>query len=158
MKNPVSRFVSFIRYLCAAKETYTDTPGSHILLYIFSLIQTVATILTVWIGHTGTFAMHFSCVSVIFTLLGGEFVLTPIQMTVLPLWTVLRLTLLILGVIGIWERIPRKAALIILTIATVWEIPFSLLGAVFSIGPLLVTSIMMSLCIKGFSDLKELGE
>ncbi len=158
MKKFFSGLISSIRYLRAAKETYTDTPGSHIMLYILALIQTVATIVTVAVGHTGCFALHFSGPSVIFTLLGGEFILTPIQMTVLPIWGVLRITLLILAVIGFWQSIPRKGALIILTVTTVWEIPFSLLCAVFSFGPLFLTAIMMSLCIKGFSDLKELGE
>ena len=80
-----------------------------------------------------------------------------LQWILLVLWILLRVSPLVLGVVGFWHRAPRKLALILATVSTGWELICSLLIAlIMNLAiPLLLTAVMMALCIKGFIDLKN---
>ena len=79
-----------------------------------------------------------------------------LQWILLVLWFLLRVSPIVLGVVGFWHRTPRKLALILATVSTGLELICSLLLALFITAiPLLLTAVMTALCIKGFIDLKN---
>ena len=128
---------------------------SHVTLYVLYLLQTVATFLTFLIWPGSDIAMNFFCPSSLLVMLTDTGV-SLLQWILLVLWILLRLSLLVLGVVGFWHRAPRKLALILATVSTGWELICSLLIALIMTAiPLLLTAVMTALCIKGFIDLKN---
>ena len=128
---------------------------SHVSLYVLYLLQTVATFLTFLIWQGSDIAMNFFCPSSLLVMLADTGV-SLLQWILLVLWFLLRLSPLVLGVVGFWHRAPRKLALILATVSTGGELICSLLLALFITAiPLLLTAVMMALCVKGFADLKN---
>ena len=128
---------------------------SHVSLYVLYLLQTVATFLTFLIWPGSDIAMNFFCPSSLLVMLADTGV-SLLQWILLVLWILLRLSPLVLGVIGFWHRAPRKLALILATVSTGLELICSLLIALIMTAiPLLLTAVMTALCIKGFIDLKN---
>lgn len=128
---------------------------SHVTLYVLYLLQTVATFLTYLIWPGSDNAMNFFCPSSLLVMLADTGV-SLLQWILLVLWFLLRLSPLVLGVVGFWHRAPRKLALILATVSTGVELICSLLIAlIMTVIPLLLTAVMTALCIKGFIDLKN---
>ena len=128
---------------------------SHVTLYVLYLLQTVASFLTFLIWPGSDIAMNFFCPSSLLVMLADTGV-SLLQWILLVLWFLLRLSPLVLGVVGFWQRAPRKLALILATVSTGVELICSLLIALIMTAiPLLLTAIMTALCIKGFIDLKN---
>ena len=129
---------------------------SHVSLYVLYLLQTVATFMAYLIWPGSDIAMKFFCPSSLLVMLADTGV-SLLQWILLALWILLRLSPLVLGVIGFWHRAPRKLALILATVSTGWELICSLLIALImnQAIPLLLTAVMTALCIKGFIDLKN---
>jgi hypothetical protein len=128
---------------------------SHVTLYVLYLLQTVATFLAFLIWQGSDIAMNFFCPSSLLVMLADTGV-SLLQWILLVLWFLLRLSPLVLGVVGFWHRVPRKLALILATVSTGLELICSLLIALIMTAiPLLLTAIMTALCIKGFIDLKN---
>ena len=128
---------------------------SHVTLYVLYLLQTVATFLAFLIWQGSDIAMNFFCPSSLLVMLADTGV-SLLQWILLALWILLRVSPLVLGVVGFWHRAPRKLALILATVSTGWELICSLLIALFmNLIPLLLTAVMAALCIKGFIDLKN---
>ena len=128
---------------------------SHVSLYVLYLLQTVASFLTFLIWPGSDIAMNFFCPSSLLVMLADTGV-SLLQWILLVLWFLLRLSPLVLGVVGFWHRAPRKLALILATVSTGVELICSLLIALIMTAiPLLLTAVMTALCIKGFIDLKN---
>ena len=128
---------------------------SHVSLYVLYLLQTVASFLTFLIWPGSDIAMNFFCPSSLLVMLADTGV-SLLQWILLVLWFLLRLSPLVLGVVGFWHRAPRKLALILATVSTGLELICSLLIALIMTAiPLLLTAVMTALCIKGFIDLKN---
>jgi hypothetical protein len=128
---------------------------SHVTLYVLYLLQTVASFLTFLIWPGSDIAMNFFCPSSLLVMLADTGV-SLLQWILLVLWFLLRLSPLVLGVVGFWHRAPRKLALILATVSTGLELICSLLIALIMTAiPLLLTAVMTALCIKGFIDLKN---
>ena len=128
---------------------------SHVTLYVLYLLQTVATFLAFLIWQGSDIAMNFFCPSSLLVMLADTGV-SLLQWILLVLWFLLRLSPLVLGVVGFWHRAPRKLALILATVSTGLELICSLLIALIMTAiPLLLTAVMTALCIKGFIDLKN---
>ena len=129
---------------------------SHVSLYVLYLLQTVATFMTYLIWSGSDIAMNFFCPSSLLVMLADTGV-SLLQWILLVLWILLRLSPLVLGVVGFWHRAPRKLALILATVSTGGELICSLLIALIMNRaiPLLLTAVMTALCIKGFIDLKN---
>ena len=129
---------------------------SHVTLYVLYLLQTVATFMSYLIWPGSDIAMNFFCPSSLLVMLADTGV-SLLQWILLVLWILLRVSPLVLGVIGFWHRAPRKLALILATVSTGWELICSLLIAlIMNLAiPLLLTAVMTALCIKGFIDLKN---
>ena len=129
---------------------------SHVTLYVLYLLQTVATLLAYLIWPGSDIAMNFFCPSSLLVMLADTGV-SLWQWILLVLWILLRVSPLVLGVVGFWHRAPRKLALILATVSTGWELICSLLIALIMNRaiPLLLTAVMTALCIKGFIDLKN---
>ena len=129
---------------------------SHVSLYVLYLLQTVATFLAFLIWQGSDIAMNFFCPSSLLVMLADTGV-SLLQWILLVLWILLRVSPLVLGVVGFWHRAPRKLALILATVSTGWELICSLLIAlIMNLAiPLLLTAVMTALCIKGFIDLKN---
>ena len=130
---------------------------SHVSLYVLYLLQTVATFLTYLIWSDSNIAMNFFCPSSLLVMLADTGV-SLWQWILLVLWILLRVSPLVLGVVGFWHRAPRKLALILATVSTGWELICSLLMIALIMNraiSLLLTAVMMALCIKGFADLKN---
>ena len=128
---------------------------SHVSLYVLYLLQTVATFMTYLIWSGSDIAMNFFCPSSLLVMLADTGV-SLLQWILLVLWFLLRLSPLVLGVVGFWHRAPRKLALILATVSTGLELICSLLIALIMTAiPLLLTAVMTALCIKGFIDLKN---
>ena len=134
----------------------TKIHASHVTLYVLYLLQTVATFLAFLIWQGSDIAMNFFCPSSLLVMLADTGV-SLLQWILLVLWILLRLSPLVLGVVGFWHRAPRKLALILATVSTGLELICSLLIALIMNRaiPLLLTAVMMALCIKGFIDLKN---
>ena len=128
---------------------------SHVTLYVLYLLQTVATFMSYLIWPGSDIAMNFFCPSSLLVMLADTGV-SLLQWILLVLWILLRLSPLVLGVVGFWHRAPRKLALILATVSTGLELICSLLIALIMTAiPLLLTAVMTALCIKGFIDLKN---
>lgn len=128
---------------------------SHVSLYVLYLLQTVATFMSYLIWPGSDNAMNFFCPSSLLVMLADTGV-SLLQWILLVLWFLLRLSPLVLGVVGFWHRAPRKLALILATVSTGVELICSLLIALIMTAiPLLLTMVMTALCIKGFIDLKN---
>ena len=128
---------------------------SHVSLYVLYLLQTVATFMSYLIWPGSDIAMNFFCPSSLLVMLADTGV-SLLQWILLVLWFLLRLSPLVLGVVGFWHRAPRKLALILATVSTGVELICSLLIALIMTAiPLLLTAVMTALCIKGFIDLKN---
>ena len=128
---------------------------SHVTLYVLYLLQTVATFMAYLIWPGSDIAMNFFCPSSLLVMLADTGV-SLLQWILLVLWFLLRLSPLVLGVVGFWHRAPRKLALILATVSTGLELICSLLIALIMTAiPLLLTAVMTALCIKGFIDLKN---
>ena len=128
---------------------------SHVTLYVLYLLQTVATFMSYLIWPGSDNAMNFFCPSSLLVMLADTGV-SLLQWILLVLWFLLRLSPLVLGVVGFWHRAPRKLALILATVSTGVELICSLLIALIMTAiPLLLTAVMTALCIKGFIDLKN---
>ena len=128
---------------------------SHVTLYVLYLLQTVATFMSYLIWPGSDNAMNFFCPSSLLVMLADTGV-SLLQWILLVLWFLLRLSPLVLGVVGFWHRAPRKLALILATVSTGVELICSLLIALIMTAiPLLLTAVMTVLCIKGFIDLKN---
>ena len=128
---------------------------SHVSLYVLYLLQTVATFLTYLFWSSSNIAVNFFCPSSLLVMLADTGV-SLLQWILLVLWFLLRLSPIVLGVVGFWHRAPRKLALILATVSTGLELICSLLLALFMNAiPLLLTAVMTALCIKGFIDLKN---
>ena len=130
---------------------------SHVTLYVLYLLQTVATFMTYLIWSDSNIAMNFFCPSSLLVMLADTGV-SLWQWILLVLWILLRVSPLVLGVVGFWHRVPRKLALILATVSTGWELICSLLMIALIMNraiSLLLTAVMMALCIKGFADLKN---
>ena len=127
---------------------------SHVSLYVLYLLQTVATFMTYLIWSDSNIAMNFFCPSSLLVMLADTGV-SLWQWILLVLWILLRLSPLVLGVVGFWHRAPRKLALILATVSTGGELICSLPLSMHLAIPLLLTAVMMALCIKGFADLKN---
>jgi hypothetical protein len=107
----------------------------------------------IWPGSD--IAMNFFCPSSLLVMLADTGV-SLLQWILLVLWILLRVSPIVLGVVGFWHRAPRKLALILATVSTGLELICSLLLALFMNAiPLLLTAVMTALCIKGFIDLKN---
>ena len=133
----------------------TKIHASHVTLYVLYLLQTVASFLTFLIWPGSDIAMNFFCPSSLLVMLADTGV-SLLQWILLVLWILLRLSPLVLGVVGFWHRAPRKLALILAAVSTGLELICSLLLALIMTAiPLLLTAVMMALCIKGFIDLKN---
>jgi len=126
------------------------TSKRQIALYILSLLQTVSTLLAAMVESVTLVALPFASGSFFLTLLMNEFGISPAQAVILIVWALLRVSLLVFGVIGFWHRIPRKIALILLTVTTVMELPGAILAIM--IPNMIVSTvlwiIMMVLCVK----------
>ena len=128
---------------------------SHVSLYVLYLLQTVATFMSYLIWPGSDNAMNFFCPRSLLVMLADTGV-SLLQWILLVLWFLLRLSPLVLGVVGFWHRAPRKLALILATVSTGVELICSLLIALIMTAiPLLLTAVMTALCIKGFIDLKN---
>ena len=128
---------------------------SHVSLYVLYLLQTVATFMTYLIWSGSDIAMNFFCPSSLLVMLADTGV-SLLQWILLVLWILLRVSPIVLGVVGFWHRAPRKLALILATVSTGLELICSLLIALIMTAiPLLLTAVMTALCIKGFIDLKN---
>ena len=128
---------------------------SHVSLYVLYLLQTVATFMSYLIWPGSDIAMNFFCPSSLLVMLADTGV-SLLQWILLVLWILLRVSPIVLGVVGFWHRAPRKLALILATVSTGLELICSLLLALFiTVIPLLLTAVMTALCIKGFIDLKN---
>ena len=127
---------------------------SHVSLYVLYLLQTVATFMTYLIWSSSNIAVNFFCPSSLLVMLADTGV-SLWQWILLVLWILLRLSPLVLGVVGFWHRAPRKLALILATVSTGGELICSLPLSMHLAIPLLLTAVMMALCIKGFADLKN---
>ena len=127
---------------------------SHVSLYVLYLLQTVATFMTYLIWSSSNIAVNFFCPSSLLVMLADTGV-SLLQWILLVLWFLLRLSPLVLGVVGFWHRAPRKLALILATVSTGGELICSLPLSMHLAIPLLLTAVMMALCIKGFADLKN---
>ena len=128
---------------------------SHVSLYVLYLLQTVATFMTYLIWSSSNIAVNFFCPSSLLVMLADTGV-SLMQWILLVLWILVRLSPLVLGVVGFWHRAPRKLALILATVSTGLELICSLLLALIMTAiPLLLTAIMTALCIKGFANLKN---
>ena len=128
---------------------------SHVTLNVLYLLQTVASFLTFLIWPGSDIAMNFFCPSSLLVMLADTGV-SLLQWILLVLWFLLRISPLVLGVVGFWHRAPRKLALILATVSTGLELICSLLIALIMTAiPLLLTAVMTALCIKGFIDLKN---
>ena len=128
---------------------------SHVTLYVLYLLQTVATFMSYLIWPGSDIAMNFFCPSSLLVMLADTGV-SLLQWILLVLWFLLRVSPLVLGVVGFWHRAPRKLALILATVSTGVELICSLLIALIMTAiPLLLTAVMTALCIKGFIDLKN---
>ena len=130
---------------------------SHVTLYVLYLLQTVASFMSYLIWPGSDNAMNFFCPSSLLVMLADTGV-SLLQWILLVLWILLRLSPLVLGVVGFWHRAPRKLALILATVSTGWELICSLLMIALIMNraiSLLLTAVMMALCIKGFADLKN---
>ena len=127
---------------------------SHVSLYVLYLLQTVATFLTYLFWSSSNIAVNFFCPSSLLVMLADTGV-SLLQWILLVLWILLRLSPLVLGVVGFWHRAPRKLALILATVSTGGELICSLPLSMHLAIPLLLTAVMMALCIKGFADLKN---
>ena len=127
---------------------------SHVSLYVLYLLQTVATFMSYLIWPGSDNAMNFFCPSSLLVMLADTGV-SLLQWILLVLWFLLRLSPLVLGVVGFWHRAPRKLALILATVSTGGELICSLPLSMHLAIPLLLTAVMMALCIKGFADLKN---
>ena len=127
---------------------------SHVSLYVLYLLQTVATFMTYLIWSSSNIAVNFFCPSSLLVMLADTGV-SLWQWILLVLWILLRLSPLVLGVVGFWHRAPRKLALILATVSTGGELICSLPLSMHLAIPLLLTAVMMALCIKGFIDLKN---
>ena len=133
----------------------TKIHASHVTLYVLYLLQTVATFMAYLIWPGSDIAMNFFCPSSLLVMLADTGV-SLLQWILLVLWFLLRLSPLVLGVVGFWHRAPRKLALILATVSTGLELICSLLIALIMTAiPLLLTAVMTALCIKGFIDLKN---
>ena len=133
----------------------TKIQVSHVTLYVLYLLQTVATFMSYLIWPGSDIAMNFFCPSSLLVMLADTGV-SLLQWILLVLWFLLRVSPLVLGVVGFWHRAPRKLALILATVSTGVELICSLLIALIMTAiPLLLTAIMTALCIKGFIDLKN---
>ena len=128
---------------------------SHVSLYVLYLLQTIATFMSYLIWPGSDIAMNFFCPSSLLVMLADTGV-SLLQWILLVLWILLRVSPLVLGVVGFWHRAPRKLALILATVSTGVELICSLLIALIMTAiPLLLTAVMTALCIKGFIDLKN---
>ena len=128
---------------------------SHVSLYVLYLLQTVATFMSYLIWPDADIAMNFFCPSSLLVMVVDTGV-SLLQWILLVLWILLRVSPIVLGVVGFWHRAPRKLALILATVSTGLELICSLLLALFMNAiPLLLTAVMTALCIKGFIDLKN---
>ena len=128
---------------------------SHVSLYVLYLLQTVATFMTFLIWPDADIAMNFFCPSSLLVMVVDTGV-SLLQWILLVLWILLRVSPIVLGVVGFWHRAPRKLALILATVSTGLELICSLLIALIMTAiPLLLTAVMTALCIKGFIDLKN---
>ena len=127
---------------------------SHVSLYVLYLLQTVATFMTYLIWSSSNIAVNFFCPSSLLVMLADTGV-SLWQWILLVLWILLRLSPLVLGVVGFWHRAPRKLALILATVSTGGELICSLPLSMHLAIPLLLTAVMMALCVKGFIDLKN---
>ena len=127
---------------------------SHVSLYVLYLLQTVATFLTYLFWSSSNIAVNFFCPSSLLVMLADTGV-SLWQWILLVLWILLRISPLVLGVVGFWHRAPRKLALILATVSTGGELICSLPLSMHLAIPLLLTAVMMALCIKGFADLKN---
>ena len=128
---------------------------SHVSLYVLYLLQTVATFLTYLFWSSSNIAVNFFCPSSLLVMVVDTGV-SLLQWILLVLWILLRVSPIVLGVVGFWHRAPRKLALILATVSTGLELICSLLLALFITAiPLLLTAVMTALCIKGFIDLKN---
>ena len=127
---------------------------SHVSLYVLYLLQTVATFMSYLIWPGSDIAMNFLCPSSLLVMLADTGV-SLLQWILLVLWFLLRLSPLVLGVVGFWHRAPRKLALILATVSTGGELICSLPLSMHLAIPLLLTAVMTALCIKGFIDLKN---
>ena len=133
----------------------TKIHASHVSLYVLYLLQTVATFMTYLIWSDADIAMNFFCPSSLLVMVVDTGV-SLLQWILLVLWILLRLSPLVLGVVGFWHRASRKLALILATVSTGLELICSLLIALIMTAiPLLLTAVMTALCIKGFIDLKN---
>ena len=127
----------------------------HVTQYVLYLLQTVATFMTFLIWPDADIAMNFFCPSSLLVMVVDTGV-SLLQWILLVLWILLRVSPIVLGVVGFWHRAPRKLALILATVSTGLELICSLLLALFiTVIPLLLTAVMTALCIKGFIDLKN---
>ena len=127
---------------------------SHVSLYVLYLLQTVATFMTFLIWPDADIAMNFFCPSSLLVMVVDTGV-SLLQWILLVLWILLRVSPIVLGVVGFWHRAPRKLALILATVSTGGELICSLPLSMHLAIPLLLTAVMMALCIKGFIDLKN---
>ena len=127
---------------------------SHASLYVLYLLQTVATFMTYLIWSSSNIAVNFFCPSSLLVMLADTGV-SLWQWILLVLWILLRVSPIVLGVVGFWHRAPRKLALILATVSTGGELICSLPLSMHLAIPLLLTAVMMALCIKGFADLKN---
>ena len=127
---------------------------SHVSLYVLYLLQTVATFMTFLIWPGSDIAMNFFCPSSLLVMVVDTGV-SLLQWILLVLWILLRVSPIVLGVVGFWHRAPRKLALILATVSTGGELICSLPLSMHLAIPLLLTAVMMALCIKGFADLKN---
>ena len=116
---------------------------SHVTLYVLYLLQTVASFLTFLIWPGSDIAMNFFCPSSLLVMLADTGV-SVLQWILLVLWFLLRLSPLVLGVVGFWHRALRKLALILATVSTGLELICSLLIALIMTAiPLLLTAVMI---------------
>ena len=129
---------------------------SHVSLYVLYLLQTVATFMAYLIWPGSDIAMKFFCPSSLLVMLADTGV-SLLQWILLVLWFLLRVSPIVLGVVGFWHRAPRKLALILAVVSTGLELICSLLIALImnQAIPLLLMAVMTALCIKGFIDLKN---
>lgn len=131
---------------------------SHVIFYGLYLIQTVASFLFCYVWSVPDAIMHIFCPSVVLTFPSDEN--APLILYYLPdLWFLVRLTPLVLGVVGFWRTVPRKLGLGIAAAFTAWEFYWSLELALAMetevFLPILLNVAMLIICIKGFSDVKN---
>jgi len=126
------------------------------VLYILFLLQIVATICAFTVESGFAVTQHLASGSFIFILMAGEFVFSAMQIVLICVWLILRLSVLIFGALGFWKQKPRRIALVILTVATAVEVLASILYLIImSVVPLILAVAMLVLCIKGLCDLKK---